>query len=410
MPEKYLLEADANRKFLRQMRDHLFRFGQRFPSPGGSSYYLGDDGKPWPEKGRETWITSRMLHVYSMGVLLGQSGSAALADAALKGLTGELYDTEHGGWYTGISAKGSILPGKQCYTHAFVILAASTAVCAKRPGAEKLLKMAEDIFEQYFWEDARGLACDLWTTDFAVCDSYRGLNANMHTAEAFLADADVTGKEEYRRRAGRIIEQVVAWALENGWRIPEHFTEEWEIDLDCGTEHPDDPFKPYGATPGHGMEWARLIAQWAVSVSDMDESARQFYLDASQSLYQRAMKDGWMADGALGFVYTTDWSGKPVIHDRMHWTLAEAVNTSAVLWRLTKDPSYAQDYRCFMEYLDTAVMDWKNQSWYHQLDRENNPQNTVWPGKPDLYHAVQATLIPYCPVGQSVAAAIGKTV
>ena len=42
----------------------------------------------------------------------------------------------------------------------------------------------------------------------------------MHTVEAFLAAADVTGDEKYRVRAGRIIDHVLGWAKENDWRIP----------------------------------------------------------------------------------------------------------------------------------------------------------------------------------------------
>ena len=78
----------------------------------------------------------------------------------------------------------------------------------------------------------------------------------MHTVEAFLAVADTTGNESYRRRAGRIIDHVLTWAKHNDWRIPEHFRKDWTPDLDCNKDHPDDPFKPYGATPGHGIEWA----------------------------------------------------------------------------------------------------------------------------------------------------------
>ena len=46
---------------------------------------------------RETWITCRMAHVYSMGSFLGHEGSEALVDAALKGLRGELHDNVNGG-------------------------------------------------------------------------------------------------------------------------------------------------------------------------------------------------------------------------------------------------------------------------------------------------------------------------
>ena len=76
----------------------------------------------------------------------------------------------------------------------------------------------------------------------------------------------------------------------------------------------------------------------------------------------------------------------------MHWTLAEGINTAAVLYRVTGKQKYADDYAAFMEYLDEKVLDHVNGSWFHQLDRENKVVGTVWPGKADLYHAAQATL------------------
>lgn len=403
--KKYRIDTVENKKFLEEIRNGLFNFGTKFPSPGGGSYYLGDDGTPWKERNRETWITSRMVHVYSMASMLGFEGSLELIDAGLKGLTGELHDAENGGWYAGLTADGAILPTKQCYAHAFVILAASSAVLAGRLGAKELLDEALATYDKFFWNEDEGLACDTWNTEFTVLDDYRGLNANMHTVEAFLAAADVTGDETYRVRAGRIIDNVARWAAENDYRIPEHFSKEWVADLDCNKEKPDDPFKPYGATPGHGLEWARLITQWATSTYIYMEDM-EFYIDLAERLYKRAVEDAWNADGAPGIVYTTDWDGKPVVRDRMHWTLAEAINTSAVLYRMTDKQEYAKDYAEFMKYLDEKVLDHVNGSWFHQLDCNNNVIGTVWPGKSDLYHAVQATLIPYYRVNYSICPAV----
>lgn len=92
--------------------------------------------------------------------------------------------------------------------------------------------------------------------------------------------------------------------------------------------------------------------------------------------------DGWNADGAPGIVYTTDWDGNPIVHDRMHWTLAEAINTSAVLYRVTGKEKYTADYAEFMAYLDEKVLDHVNGSWFHQLDRQNHLLTTVWPANP----------------------------
>ncbi len=410
MERKYRIDTRENREFLQETVENLLNFGHRFPSPGGGSYWLGDDGTPWKERPRETWITSRMIHVYSLGRFLEHKGAGELADAGLKGLEGELHDDLNGGWYPGIRADGTYLPDKQCYAHAFVMLASSSAMLADRPGASELFENAAEVFLGHFWDEKNGLTYDTWNTEFTTCDPYRGLNANMHTVEAFLAAADATGDETWRKRAGRIIDRVLAWAGNNDWRIPEHYTSEWKPDLDCNRNKPDDPFKPYGATPGHGIEWARLITQYALSSfpdrnDGVSEKARPL-VSAAEQLYGRAVDDGWNADGAPGIVYTTDWDGTPVVHDRMHWTLAEAINTSACLYHVTGGSRYGEDYQNFMQYLDEKVIDHEHGSWFHQLDRQNHLLTTVWPGKSDLYHATQAMLIPLYRPDISIAKAV----
>lgn len=399
--KKYQIDTEENRQFLSEIRKNLLDFGKNYPSLSGSSYYLGDDGTPWTDRNRETWITSRMVHVYSIAYMLGEEGAKELAVDGLRGLLGELKDTKNGGFYAGVTPQGVPLETKQCYAHAFVILAASSAVLAGITEAKELLEDALSVFDRYFWQEEEGLTKDTWDTGFTKAESYRGLNANMHTVEAFLAAADALGEETYRERAGDIIHRVIAWASKNEWRMPEHFSEDWEPLYDYNKERPDDPFKPYGATPGHGIEWARLIAQWAASVGRFSEYSR-----AAQCLYERAIMDAWNADGAPGLVYTTDWQGTPVVHDRMHWTLAEAINTSAVLYRTTGEERYAADYEQFMQYLDEKVLDHENGSWFHQMDRRNHVIGTVWPGKSDLYHAFQATLIPYSDPAISIASAV----
>ena len=60
---KYQLGTAENQKFLQDVRDGLLSFGHQFPSPGGSSYYLGDDGTPWKDRNRETWIIRLVIQV-----------------------------------------------------------------------------------------------------------------------------------------------------------------------------------------------------------------------------------------------------------------------------------------------------------------------------------------------------------
>ena len=99
-------------------------------------------------------------------------------------------------------------------------------------------------------------------------DDYRGINANMHTVEAYLAVGDVTGDPRWHARAGRIAERVVGFARENHWRIPEHFDAAWTPLPDYNLDVPAHPFRPYGATVGHGLEWARLLVAVAATLGD----------------------------------------------------------------------------------------------------------------------------------------------
>jgi len=405
MNNKYILDSNENRDFLNQLTNNLLSFGHKFPSESGASYYLGDDGTPWTDRPRETWITCRMAHVYGIGSSLGHEGSEELIDKAINGLLTELKDKENGGFYPGIKANGEIIQDKQAYAHAFVMLAGSTALLNNRPHAKQLLDEAIEAFDNFFWIEEEGMSKDTWDTSFKVLDSYRGINANMHSVEAFLALADALNDEKYRQRALRIIDRVLGFAEGNNWRIPEHFSDTWIPLYEFNVDKKDDQFKPYGATPGHGIEWARLISQCAISTYKDDLAKAKPYIEKAEKLYNTAIK-AYGCDGQPGIVYTTDWSGNPIVHDRMHWTLAEAINTSAVLFHLTNNQKYKDDYYEFMKYLDEKVLDKVNGSWFHQLDENNNVLDTVWPGKSDIYHALQATLIPYYRHDVSIAKAV----
>ncbi|KAA8828737.1 hypothetical protein EMO89_08980 [Bifidobacterium tissieri] len=62
-------------------------------------------------------------------------------------------------------------------------------------------------------------------------------------------------------------------------------------------------------------------------------------------------------------------------------------------------------YAKFWQYIDEHLVDHEKGSWFHQLEKDNTVLDTVWPGKSDLYHATQCTLIPLLDPAVSVAPA-----
>jgi len=403
-------ELPIHRRWLQQQTDSLVDFGRSVAHPMGGAAYLDDSGAPEYDRGVETWITSRMVHVYSLAALSGTPGARPVAEAALSGLTGVLRDAENGGWFTAVGTDGAYPDEKSAYAHAFVVLAASSAARAGLPGASDLLAEALEVLEDKFWDEQAGKLVDTWDAAFSACDPYRGINCNMHGVEAMLAAADVTGDLLWLRRALSVCRFVVEQASQHGWSVPEHYDSDWQPLLAFNDDRRDDQFKPYGVTIGHGFEWARLIlhTEAALEAAGLGDQAEGLY-EAARELFASATAHGWAVDGADGFVYTTDWDGTPIVRQRMHWVAAEAVGAAATLSRRSGgEQEYADRYAQWWDYVDTYLIDHDRGSWFHELDTENKPAATVWPGKADLYHAVQTTYIPRLPLAPSLATAIAE--
>jgi len=396
--------SPAHARWLESETDRLLDFSRGAWLPVGGFGWLDDAGGCDPDRPTQLWVTCRMTHVFALGHLLGRPGCGPLADHGVEALTGRFLDPEHGGWWAGVDDDGPMRRDKSAYEHAFVVLAAASAAAAGRTGAESLLQRALHVLLGRFWDDAAGMVVEQWDEAFTETEAYRGVNANMHTVEALLAAADVTGDGSLVERATRILSRVVHdLARGNEWRVPEHFLPDWTPLPDYNVDEPAHPFRPYGATIGHWLEWARLALQLRATLG---RAAPAWLLPDAQALFEAAVREGWAVDGAAGFVYTVDWAGGPVVRERMHWVAAEAVAAAAALHRATGDPSYAAWYARWWDHINDVFIDRRRGSWHHELDAANRPSSRTWSGKPDTYHAVQATLLPRLPLAPALAVAL----
>ncbi len=419
------LTSAAHHRWLESETDRLLDFGRGSLVPRAGFGRLDERGRLEDQGARtrsELWLTCRMTYVYALGALLGRPGCAPLVDhglAALDGTDGRdgpLHDAEHGGWYSAVEVpdgEGQVGPvgpeqeRKGAYPHAFVVLAAAAATTAGRPGARELLDRALAVSLERFWDEDEGMVVESWDRAFTRSEDYRGVNAAMHTVEAYLAAADVTGDAAWLDRALRMVERVVhGFAREGSWRIPEHFDVTWRPLLDYNREQPAHPFRPYGATVGHWLEWARLTLHARAAVQAAGRPVPGWMLDDAVGLFEAAVAEGWSVDGAPGFVYTVDWSGRPVVRERMHWVLCEALGAASALFTVTGEERFDDWYRTWWDHADEHMIDRAGGSWWHELGPDNTVSRTVWAGKVDLYHAVQATLIPRLPLAPTLAPAL----
>lgn len=384
--------------------DRLLGFARRAAVPEAASFaYLDARGRPDPGEGYQLWITSRMTHVFGLASLLQRDGAEALAAVGVSGLLGAFRDPEHGGWFGQLGEdRRPADDRKSMYEHAFVLLAATTAVSARVDGAEDLLAEVAGVIDRYFWDDDAGACRESWDRTWSQTEDYRGANSNMHTVEAFLAAGQVTGDGTWTQRALRISERIVHQeAARHEWRLPEHFTASWDVVREYNRDNPHDKFRPYGVTVGHLIEWARLLLHLHTALEDPPA----WTVPDARALFDTAMRIGWEADGSPGLVYTLDWQDRPVVTERMHWVAIEAVLTANALARQTGDDRYAEWERRLWAGVEPFV-DHEHGSWHHELDASGSVSSTVWAGKPDAYHAVQGMLLPDLPLTPSVAESV----
>ena len=382
----------THRAWLARERERLWVFGHRSVAADGGFGWLDDTGKIMADRPIEAWITCRMTHVAALELLGGRAEAWQVLDHGVHALESTLRDPDHGGWYAAVGPQGPVTTDKRAYEHAFVLLAAASAQAAGHARGSALLDQASEIFDSHFWREDEGMVAEVWSRDWSTLDDYRGLNANMHAVEAMLAAHDVTGEALWLDRATRVVERTVrGFARAHEWLLPEHFTSGWRPVLDFNQDQPADPFRPYGATVGHLLEWSRLTLHLRTALGT---AAPAWLLGDARSLFDTAVRVGWAVDGVEGFVYTTDFTGQPVVRTRLHWVVAEAIAAAWALWAATGDDRYLEWYSLWWEHAEAHFIDRERGSWRHALDQQLRPTTTLWQGKPDIYHAYQAALLP----------------
>ena len=389
----------------REQAASLLTFGRGSALPGGGFGWLGADGTVEPGAPRPLYVTARMTYAYALAYLDGAGDYARrLAESGIRSLLGEYLDREHGGWYASLDHEGRVADTtKANYAQAHVLLASATAVVAGVPGAQDVLDRATSVIGEHFWSDADGAAVENWDAAFTELEPYRGANSNMHSVEAYLVAGDVTGDPVWHRRALAIADRLIAQqARSYGWRIQEHFDASWQPLPDYNRDRPDDRFRPFGTTPGHSFEWARLLVALEGSLPEPPG----WLLDAATGLFDTAVAHGWAADGHPGFVYTLDLDDRPVVRQRLHWVACEAVLAADSLHRRTTEPRFERHAEQWWAHIAEHFLDPVAGGWHQELSPELAPTTTVWSGKPDLYHSYQALLLPSLPLAPSAGTAL----
>ena len=91
------------------------------------------------------------------------------------------------------------------------------------------------------------------------------------------------------------------------------------------------------------------------------------------------------------------FDGRPEILSRYWWPVTEAIGALAALIKLERRAEDEVWYRRLWSFADTAFIDHARGGWFPEIGEDSRPSATQFKGKPDIYHALQATLFPLAP-------------
>ncbi len=349
---------------------------------------LDHAGQPIADQPQELHSTTRMVHSYALAHAWGATDCGPILDAGMTALWTRHKDHTHGGYGWSITPSGFADSTKLAYGHVFVLLAAASALCVGHDAAPRLLADIDTIIDRYFWDEENGRLREEFHADWQGFSTYRGMNANMHGTEAFLAAYEATGQAKYLERAGRILSFFTGdMAVQNHNRIPEHYTADWQVD----PSYQGNPmFRPAGTTPGHALEFARLLIQhWDLS-GRTDPNA----LPRARALVETALSDAWLPEG--GLAYTVDMNGFVLVRNRYWWPVTEALGALAALMKVDPQPSDTDWYLRLWNFAQSHFIDHTHGGWFPEIGPDGSPEQQQFNGKPDIYHSLQATLFPLC--------------
>lgn len=358
------------------------------PGTGGFVAQIDDDGRVYDPHTRHLVHSCRYAHNFALGHRFGLlPGCREAAEHGLAFLREAHRDPVHGGYFWSLTDREPVDRRKFAYGHAFVLLAAATALRAGLD-ARDLLDDIEEVLEHRFWRSLDALYVDEASEDWTTVDPYRGQNANMHLVEALLAAFDATGAGRFLDRAALVARRVTLdLTAQTGGLLWEHYDAEWRADLAYNRATPRDLFRPYGVLSGHLLEWAKLLVlldrarptDWAVP------TARRHFASATAHAWDE--RHG-------GFLYAFDLDGGIIDDAKYHWVIAEAIGAAAVLYAHTGDAAYLDWYERSWRHAWAHQIDHERGGWYTALTRDNRREELPFArGKGDFYHQVGACLL-----------------
>ena len=394
------------------------------PGSGGWYHSYRDDGSVVDEDVRHLVSSTRLVVQYSWALRRFPAEAArwsALLARSFAFLGAHRAASAGGGgggggghaWTFSVSRAGAIEQAdatNYAYGLAFSLLACASAARAGLAGAAVAADEVMATLSSRLWEPAHSLYADEADARWARLSPYRGQNANMHACEAHMAAFAALRQPRHLARARAIaramcVRQAGRVAAATGHALVyEHYSADWQPDLEYNRDKPDDRFKPWGFQPGHLLEWAKLLLQLQALAGEDDgeggadsPAERAWRVPAARALFEGALA-GW-DEARGGFVYSLAppsarggalaWCNAR----KYKWVQLEGAVAARLLARAlpAEAPFFMGWYQKIWAYCWAHMIDHVHGGWFRALNADNSKIDDLKspPGKVE-YHATGA--------------------
>jgi len=254
---------------------------------------------------------------------------------------------------------------QQAYGYAFVLLAYAAAKKAKIISSDEKLLATYNLLEELFWQEDHGLYADEISADGVLSD-YRGQNANMHLCEAMIAAYEATSDVKFLTRAKTIAKNITLRQADlTDGLVWEHYSTNFEPDWQYNKSDPKNLYRPWGFQPGHQTEWSKLLLMLN------RHEPEDWLVEKAKSLFDRAYKSAWDSKNG-GLIYGFDPEGNWCDDDKYFWVQAESFAAAAMLYQVTDEQKYLNQYNELWKYSWQHMIDHKYGAWFRVLRIDNS--------------------------------------
>ncbi|WP_020619231.1 AGE family epimerase/isomerase [Paenibacillus daejeonensis] len=311
-------------------------------------------------------LNTRIMWTFSAAYrMYGEQRYLQTANRAYRYLTDYFEDTEHGGLYWSVSAKGTaVSTKKQVYGQAFTIYAYTEYYRAT--GDEETLKKAIELFhllERHAFDPVhKGYIEALsreWqeTNDNSLStkdlNSKKSMNTHLHVLEAYTNLYRVWPDNQVRLKLQDLIAVTIHHIVnEESWHFKLFFDMAWTSESDH-------------ISYGHDIEGSWLLYEAAEVLGDSDllGAVRLVALRMAEV----TLKEGIDEDGGL-----FNEAGPEGIcdTDKDWWPQAEAVVGFYNAFQLTGNEAYREAALNAWHFIDRYLVDRKNGEWHWSVRRD----------------------------------------